>query len=91
MVPPWLLRSAPVKGGGMGGLDPIFTGAAGGQINDYDYPRQSVAYDPFDAGINNPAPTPSAERLSDSVDMYRLVLMHNLSSPRDLVVHPRKR
>ncbi|VDL93099.1 unnamed protein product [Schistocephalus solidus] len=33
----------------------------------------------------------AADRIPDSVDNYRLVLLHNLSSPRDLVVHPRKR
>nr|VZI46220.1 unnamed protein product [Spirometra erinaceieuropaei] len=42
----------------------------------------------------NPAPfelNTAADRIPDSVDNYRLVLLHNLSSPRDLVVHPRKR
>lgn len=34
---------------------------------------------------------PVTDRFAESVDNYRLVLLHNLSSPRDLVVHPKKR
>lgn len=34
---------------------------------------------------------PLTDRLANNVDNYRLVLLHNLSSPRDIVVHPKKR
>lgn len=34
---------------------------------------------------------PITDRLANNVDNYRLVLLHNLSSPRDIVVHPKKR
>ncbi|VDN15321.1 unnamed protein product [Dibothriocephalus latus] len=50
-----------------------------GPQNDYDL--NSASFD-----LNT-----AADRIPDSVDNYRLVLLHNLSSPRDLVVHPRKR
>ncbi|CDS40542.1 low density lipoprotein receptor protein [Echinococcus multilocularis] len=34
---------------------------------------------------------PLTDHLANNVDNYRLVLLHNLSSPRDIVVHPKKR
>uniref|UniRef100_A0A0R3T0K6 Low-density lipoprotein receptor n=1 Tax=Rodentolepis nana TaxID=102285 RepID=A0A0R3T0K6_RODNA len=44
------------------------------------------AYDLYTYDFN-----PVTDRLANSVDNYRLVLLHNLSSPRDIVVHPKKR
>ena len=34
---------------------------------------------------------PITDRFANNVDNYRLVLLYNLSSPRDIVVHPKKR
>ncbi|VDK38818.1 unnamed protein product [Taenia asiatica] len=55
------------------------------------HPPKGVDQSPGDYDLYSYDFNPLTDRLANNVDNYRLVLLHNLSSPRDIVVHPRKR
>ncbi|VDD79293.1 unnamed protein product [Mesocestoides corti] len=55
------------------------------------HPSKGTDLPPDDYDLHEYDLNSVTDRLANIVDNYRLVLLNNLSSPRDIVVHPRKR